>query len=433
MAQLNPQEIEDATWGEVLTACCTHSPQEWGLVFLGASSAFVCLYFFLFGLDLLGAGAKVLGACTAGSMFGDDTNPVAALMIGVFASVFLLTSSTATSIVVALVGANTVSARIGIFMAFGANIGTTLTNTIVAIGQMNNVDQLELAFAGATVHDMFNYMNVALFLPLEAATGVIYHMTKAMVKNASTGEGQKWEGPIKKYVGPLTKKIIVPNKGIIEDVAFGAKCSDFYPINCTDPSNPTYKTCDVGLLGCDKTATSCPAFFSPDATQNEDTVSGLIAFLLGLAFLFICLYGFVSILQKMLLGTSMRIIYKATNINGYIAIPVGCLVTMLVQSSSITTSALTPLVGMGIIRLEQMYPLSLGANIGTCITALLAALVQEGTESLQVALAHLFFILFGVCIWYPIPFLRQIPLTFARLIGRMTRIWKFFPFLYILV
>ncbi len=133
-----------------------HTPQDWLLIFLGACSAFFCLYFFLFGLDLLGEGAKVLGACTAGSLFSDDTNPVAAMTIGIFASVFLLISSTATLVIVALVGAGTVSTETGIFMAFGANVGTTLTNTIVAIGQMGNADQLELAFAGATVHDMFH-------------------------------------------------------------------------------------------------------------------------------------------------------------------------------------------------------------------------------------------------------------------------------------
>jgi len=119
--------------------------------------------------------------------------------------------------------------------------------------------------------------------------------------------------------------------------------------------------------------------------------------------------------------------------NGYIAILIGCGLTILVQSSSITTSALTPLVGMGAIRLEQMYPLTLGANIGTTMTAIMAALVTEGTQSLQVALAHLFFNLTGIVIFYPVPYMRKFPLGCARRLGRVTRTWRGFPFLYIFI
>ena len=50
---------------------------------------------------------------------------------------------------------------------------------------------------------------------------------------------------------------------------------------------------------------------------------------------------------------------------------------MLVQSSSIFTSALTPLVGVGILHLDRMYPLTLGANIGTTFTAILASLAAD--------------------------------------------------------
>jgi sodium-dependent phosphate cotransporter len=133
----------------------------------------------------------------------------------------------------------------------------------------------------------------------------------------------------------------------------------------------------------------------------------------------------------MLLGMSARIIYKATDVNGYLAMLIGAGLTILVQSSSITTSTLTPLVGMGILRLEQMYPLTLGANIGTTITGILAAMVADGTGPLQVALAHLFFNVTGIIIWYPIPFMRRVPLAAARALGKATRIWRGFPLLYI--
>jgi sodium-dependent phosphate cotransporter len=293
-------------------------------------------------------------------------------------------------------------------------------------------DQLERAFAGATVHDMFNFLSVAVLLPLEAASGYLYHLTKACVKNAEQKDGESWEGPIKKIIAPLGNMIIIANKDVVKDVAGGGSCDDFYPINCTDPENPTQKTCDVGLIACDKTTDKCPAFFQSEATQKDDQTSGLVVFIIGLGILFVCLFGLVSILQKMLLGTSTRIIYKATNINGYLAILLGAGMTILVQSSSITTSVLTPLVGMGVLRLEQMYPLTLGANIGTTVTAILAALLST-TEALQVALAHLFFNISGIIIWYPIPFMRAVPLHAARQLGKGTRVWKGFPLVYIVV
>lgn len=107
----NVADIGDATWNEVFSSCCCHSPQEWGLIFIGV--VFLCffLYFFLLGLDLLGSAAKVIGGCTAGSLLSDDTNPVAALMIGILATVLLQSSSTTTSIIVSLVGSNSIPTR----------------------------------------------------------------------------------------------------------------------------------------------------------------------------------------------------------------------------------------------------------------------------------------------------------------------------------
>ena len=98
------EEYGDATWGEVCSTCCVHSPQEWGLIALGLFGVITALYFFLFGLELLGSGAKVMSGCKAGELFGDDTNPIAGLMVGILATVLLQSSSTTTSIIVSLVG-----------------------------------------------------------------------------------------------------------------------------------------------------------------------------------------------------------------------------------------------------------------------------------------------------------------------------------------
>lgn len=106
----------DATWGEVMSACCTHSGEEWMMIIAGICGALLMLFFFLVGLDLLGNSAKVMTSCSAGALFGDDTNPVAGLMVGIIVTVLLQSSSTTTSIVVSLVGAGTVTVDQGIYM-----------------------------------------------------------------------------------------------------------------------------------------------------------------------------------------------------------------------------------------------------------------------------------------------------------------------------
>jgi len=431
-------EIGDATWGEVFQACCVHDASEWGMIFVGLVAVCFFLYFFLLGLDLLGGSAKIIGGCTAGALFGDDTNPIGGLMIGILATVLVQSSSTTTSIVVSLVGADAVGVKAAIYMVMGANIGTSVTNTIVAMGQMGDGDQLERAFSGATVHDMFNFMTVGVLLPVELITGYLYYLTKAMVEDATVRDDDKWEGPLKKIVSPLTKKIIIANKNVIKYMATGEdksgnpvdSCDQFYPATCDGSVN--YKNCKMGLISCDKDTGDCPAFFSDGATQKDDEVSGGVVLFLSLVLLTVCLIGLITVLQKLLLGMSTRVIYKATNLPGLLSICVGCGITILVQSSSITTSTLTPLVGMGVIQLEDMLPLTLGANIGTTFTGLMAALVSNKIDALQVALAHLFFNITGILIFYPIPFMRKIPLHAARQLGKATRIFRLFPVVYIL-
>eukprot|EP00978_Attheya_sp_CCMP212_P002479 scaffold5097_cov52-Attheya_sp.AAC.1 len=142
------------------------------------------------------------------------------------------------------------------------------------MGHLGDGDELERAFAGATVHDMFNFLTVAIFFPLEIVTGYLFYLTKAMLPD-EVGEGEKWEGPIKKLVAPLGSKIIVANKNVIKDIATGKKesCDEYYPTECNGAVNAA--NCKkVGLIGCDKATGDCPAFFQEGADQHDDEVSG---------------------------------------------------------------------------------------------------------------------------------------------------------------
>jgi len=127
---------------------------------------------------------------------------------------------------------------------------------------------------------------------------------------------------------------------------------------------------------------------------------------------------------------------KAAFLTGYFAILVGAVVTVLVQSSSVFTSTLTPLVGIGVVTVERMYPLTLGSNIGTTVTMLLAAFTADASkihDTLQLALCHLFFNITGIFIWYPIPILRRVPITIAKSLGNTAANYRWFPGAYIIL
>ena len=433
----------EATWGDVGRACCCHSLEGWFHISIFFACLLFFLYFFLVGLDLLGTSFKVAGGCTAGSMLSSDTNPLASVMIGIIATALLQSSSTTTAIIVSLVSGG-LDVHQGIYMVMGANVGTSVTAMLVSMAHMGDGSELERAFAGSSVQYVFKILTVILLLPTEIITQYLYRLTKIMLPS-SVGEGESWEGPIKKIVSPLIKKIIIANKQLIDDISTGTveSCSSpgIYPVKCIDDI-ASYDTCQddynntdtaIGVIGCDKDSGDCPLFFQVGASKKDDMVSGWVCMVVALTILIMCLIGLVSLLRKMLLGASTQVIYKATNINAYLAMLIGCGVTVLVQSSSITTSTLVPLAGVGVLNLEAMYPLVLGADVGTTFTAIMAAMVSSKVESLQIALVHLFFNITGIIIWYPIPFMRQVPLRTAKMIGKVTRHWRGFPLVFIVV
>jgi len=164
---------------------------------------------------------------------------------------------------------------------------------------------------------------------------------------------------------------------------------------------------------------------------QPDALSGTVCLVLSLIMLCVALYGIVKLLKLLVLSGNQKLWAKVLNMNGYLAIIVGAGLTIAVQSSSIITSTLVPLVGLGTLTLEGMLPLTLGSNIGTTCTALLAALASGKVNALQIALCHLMFNIMGILVFYPIPPMRRLPIGAARKLGYLTICFKSFPFVYI--
>jgi len=490
---------------------------SWSKIAICASSALACMYIFLCGLSLMGSAFKVLGGRGASGMFSAVDNPVSGVMTGILATVLVQSSSTSTSIVVAMVGEGALTVKMSIPIIMGANIGTTVTNTIVAMGSMSDSVSLQRAFAGATVHDMFNYLAVATLLPIEVITGaiqgeggMIYWISHAITVAFMGGDegGKLFTSPIKTITKAIVGKIISANKYVIyaltlekplpqaaasvnetvceslnstrrlaasdaDEEAYPQTerallsrrmagsdkedCSTYYCVGkdldkqFSKISKSSYKKlhgCEGMILGepCGKDNCYLDAGkYYEDKVENgrlvkggflqgaSDMAGGAIALILSLIMLCFGLWGLTTSLKTMFLGKANAILRQATKLNPYLAIVIGVGITIIVQSSSVTTSALTPLCGLGVLPLEKMLPLTLGANIGTTMTALIASLVSLKFGAVQIALCHLLFNLIGIVIWFPIPLMRKVPLAGARLMGLYASKFKFFPLVYILI
>merc|ERR1719478_849423 len=179
------------------------------------------------------------------------------------------------------------------------------------------------------------------------------------------------------------------------------------------------------------------------AKELGDVAGSTVVLIIALFFLCFALYWIVRILHYLVLSsgrrvgengeqtTFMKVTQKVLGMNPVLSIIYGMLMTIAVQSSSIVTSTLTPLVALDIITLEQMLPLTLGANIGTTCTAFIASVVSGSQDAIQVSICHLLFNLVGICIWFPIPFMRAVPLAWARLMGEYVVLFPWFGAFYI--
>ena len=321
------------------------------------------LYLLLVAVSMISSGFKWSVGEQAKTLFEFASHPVAGLMIGLIATALIQSSSTVTSIIVGLV-AGGLPVETAIPMVMGANIGTTLTNTLVSLGHARCKDEFRRAFASATVHDFFNLLAVAIFLPLEMMFGLLDKMSSWLVSPFLSAGDMSMKGM--NFMKPLTKPAVELVKGPLE--VFGS-------------------------------------------------MGGVVLSFIGIALIFFAITVMGKLMRSLMVGRARDILKSAIGRGPLHGIASGTAVTILVQSSSTTTTSLmVPLVGTGVLKVRDVYPFTLGANIGTCITALLAATAASGDNAvfaLQIALVHLCFNVMATVVIYGIPFLREIPLKCA--------------------
>ncbi len=164
-----------------------------------AAAVVALLFLFLLGVNGLSDAFRSLGGGVIDSFFAATRNPFMGLMVGILATTLLQSSSVTTSLIVGLVAApvNPLPIANAVPMVMGANIGTTVTNTIVSMAHMGRKQEFYRAFSVATCHDFFNYMAVLILLPLEMATGYLQRMATAISSTLTSFGGMEYDSPIK--------------------------------------------------------------------------------------------------------------------------------------------------------------------------------------------------------------------------------------------
>ncbi|GAF93878.1 unnamed protein product, partial [marine sediment metagenome] len=167
----------------------------------------VLIYLFLLGIKLLGHSFKLFGQDFAESLIRATSNPFAGLIIGVVATSLIQSSSTTTSIVVGLVAAGGLSLANAIPIIMGANIGTTITNTLVSLGHVRRRIEFRRAFAASVVHDFFNICAVLVLFPLELKFHFIAKAAAHLEKGFSGAGGLELLNPLKIVIDPVIKSL----------------------------------------------------------------------------------------------------------------------------------------------------------------------------------------------------------------------------------
>ncbi len=356
------------------------------LVARRVATVLLLLFVFLVGVRGLGDGFKLLGKDLLDAFFSATENPFIGLMVGILATTLVQSSSVSTSMIVGLVAApeNPLPVANAIPMIMGANIGTTVTNTVVSLAHMGRREEFRRAFAVATCHDFFNFLAVAVLLPLELMTGFLRRAAEWLASWVVGFSGVEYESPLK-----------VALKSCLQPVKAAAA-----------------------------------ALFEAERAQ------GVVVILVSGALIYVALLLLVKTMRSAMQARVEVFVTRFLGRSALLSIAVGAIMTVMVQSSSVTTSILVPLAGAGILSLRHAFPVTLGANIGTTITALLASLAASGANAraaVVVALVHLLFNLSGTLLIYPIPAIRRLPLVAAEAMARLAVNSRRWALLYVII
>lgn len=347
--------------------------KSWARPRLQVVLVFALLYLFLVSIKLMGTGFETLGRGFANLLERTVANPVVGLALGVLVTSLVHSSSTVTSIVVGLVAAGQLSVAEAVPVIMGANIGTTVTNMLVSVVHVSHKPEFRRAVSTATLHDFFNILTVAILFPVELLTGYLAR-TAGLVTQLLVGiKTGRMPSPLSVVIDPGVRLLQGWVADLLRAAAWGREVQG--------------RVLGLALVG--------------------------VAVLLLFSSLLLLVKSLRSLLAERMEGVLDRYLFTTTGRS----LLVGLVLTMLVQSSGVTTSLLVPLGAAGLLTLERAFPYTMGTNIGTTVTAILASLATDSPEALTIALVHTVFNVTGVTLMLTIRPLGRLPIYLARKMG----------------
>jgi len=388
----------------------------------------------LLALDIFFVSIGLLGSFKSlGQGYGQTlmvqlaANPLIGLFIGILITSIIQSSSATTSLVVALIAGGTfgddpqVAIRMAVPIIMGANIGTTITSTIVSMGSLGHRKEFTRAFTAATIHDYFNILSVAVLFPIQYFTNFLGKAAFHTARVFDDVGGIRFLSPLKLVVEPqeqLIEKLFVRFPYLIE-----------FTLNFAFWIAILFAMVTITRRIVDKRPLGLRVILFAALLAVVGSLIGLrpswlfccemANFLTGLGLLFSALYLIVTSMRSMVIEKFGLLLDKFIFRNDINAMLTAVVLTAVVQSSSVTISVVVPLAGAGLLTLRRIYPYTLGANLGTTITAILAALATKNMPAIAVAISHTMFNLLGISIWYP---LKKVPLWLAEKVsGQVSR------------
>lgn len=285
-------------------------------------------------------GAFGLGSSRVESLFSLATNPFIGLLIGVVATASIQSSTTITALTVTAVGTGGITVPVAVPIILGANLGTTITPGIVSFSYVGDRDRFRRAFTSASLHTWFNLTFVAVVFLLELLFRPLQHLTDLITGVIDT-DGSDTSRGLAAFFEPVIR--LIGTDGLI-----GALL----------PAHVAAVTCIiVGMLG----------------------VLGAVRIL-------------NSQLSVLTAPTTRTLLERSSGASDALGFSSGLFMTAIVQASSVTVSSLLPFAASKSLKLREILSITLGANVGTTIMALLTAFAvpgSMGTFALQAALVHI--------------------------------------------
>ncbi len=332
---------------------------------------FGLLYLFFVSIALMSTAVKLFGKGFAEQLLATTSSPFVGLFIGILATSLVQSSSTTTSMTVALVASGAIELQGAIPIIMGANVGTSVTNTLVALAHITRANEFKKAFAAATMHDFFNVIAIIVLFPVNYFTNILEILAQFLSGAFQAVGGLKFSSPLKIITTPAVNLI----KSLVAS-------------------------------------------------------SGTIMLIIAVVLLLVSLRYIVMTLKSLVIGRVETFFNETLFKNALRSFVIGLILTVMVQSSSITTSLAVPLASTGIFSLRQVFPYTLGANVGTTITAILASMVTANPVAVATAFAHLMFNMMGIILIWPF---RDLPVWLAEKLADLAVHNRMIPIFYVVL